>query len=91
MQISLDKNRNLSITGYTIMKYEKATGKSLFNIGQNPSMTDIIYLLWSFLEDDLNIDDVAKMINLKNIKQITEVLTKLMSEATEGNEEAHST
>ena len=90
MQILLDKNRNLSITGYTIMKYEKATGKSLFSIGENPTMTDIIYLLWAFLEDEISIDEVSKMINLRNIKSVTETLTNLMSEATGGNEEAHN-
>jgi hypothetical protein len=90
MQILLDKNRNLSITGFTIMKYEKATGKSLFSIGENPTMTDIIHLLWAFLEDEINIEDVARMVNLKNIKSISEVLTALMSEATSGNEEAYN-
>jgi hypothetical protein len=84
MRILLDQERELEINGFTIMKYEKETGKSLFKLGDNPSMTDIIYLVWAFLKDDIPVDVVAKSINLKNMKAISDTLGKLMSEA--GNE-----
>ena len=84
MKIILDQERELEINGLTIMKYEKETGKSLFKIGDNPSMTDIIYLVWAFIKDDLPVEVVAENINLKNMKNISDTLGKLMSEA--GNE-----
>ena len=88
MKITLDQEREIEINGYTIMKYEKQSGKSLFKIGDNPSMTDIVQLVWAFLTDDLPIDQVAKTINLKNMKHISETLAKVMSES--GNENDHT-
>jgi hypothetical protein len=88
MRILLDQERELEINGFTIMKYEKETGKSLFKIGDDPSMTDIIYLVWAFLKDDLPVEQVAKSITFKNMKAISDTLGKLMGEA--GNEKART-
>lgn len=85
MKILLDKEREIEITGLSIMKFEKESGKSIFKIGEEPKMTDIIYLVWAFLVDDLKIEEVARMINLKNMKSITEALTTLMNESNVGN------
>lgn len=86
MKIFLDKEREIEITGLSIMKFEKESGKSIFKIGDEPKMTDIIYLVWAFLVDDLKIEEVAKMINLKNMKNITEALTTLMNDSNVGND-----
>jgi hypothetical protein len=86
MKILLDQEREIEITGYSIMKFEKETGKSIFKIGDEPKMTDIIYLVWAFLKEDMKLDDVARLINLKNMRNITQTLTELMNESNLGNE-----
>jgi hypothetical protein len=86
MEIMLDRKRELEVTGLSLMKFEERSGKTLFEIGNNPSMTTMIILIWACLKEEEDLNVIAKSINMTNIKKISETFTKLLTEASEGNE-----
>ena len=86
-EIMLDKPRRLLLDLNAMVDFEKATGKSMWSLGETFSATDLRALLWACLrhEDELLLQkDVGAMIHMGNIaelgKTLTEVYQKSMPE-----------
>jgi hypothetical protein len=77
--IELDKTRHLLLDLNAMCFFEKATNKSLWEVGEKFSATDLRALLWACLihEDKmLTTNDVGNLIHPGNMKQVSEVLMK---------------
>lgn len=81
VQITLDRERYLKFNLAAFMAFEQATGKNIFrdDIWEDMSATDIAYLLWAALkheDKELTVEKVAEMVDVSNMEEITEKLTK---------------
>lgn len=78
LKITLDKERTLKYTLNSLIKFEKLTGKSVTEIGENMSMEVILALLYvGLIHEDkkLTIEKLGDMITLDKFFEINEVVT----------------
>ena len=78
LKITLDKERTLKHTLNSLIKFEKLTGKSVTEIGENMSMEVILALLYvGLIHEDkkLTIEKLGDMITLVKFFEINEVVT----------------
>ena len=78
LKITLDKERTLKYTLNSLIKFEKLTGKSVTEIGENMSMEVILALLYvGLIHEDkkLTIEKLGDMITLVKFFEINEVVT----------------
>ena len=78
LKITLDKERTLKYTLNSLIKFEKLTGKSVTEIGENMSKEVILALLYvGLIHEDkkLTIDKLGDMITLDKFFEINEVVT----------------
>ena len=78
LKITLDKERTLKYTLNSLIKFEKLTGRSVTEIGENMSMEVILALLYvGLIHEDkkLTIEKLGDMITLVKFFEINEVVT----------------
>lgn len=78
LKITLDKERTLKYTLNSLIKFEKLTGRSVTEIGENMSMEVILALLYvGLIHEDkkLTIEKLGDMITLDKFFEINEVVT----------------
>lgn len=78
LKITLDKERTLKYTLNSLIKFEKLTGKSVTEIGENMSMEVILALLYvGLIHEDkkLTIEKLGDMITIDKFFEINEVVT----------------
>jgi hypothetical protein len=87
--INLDKERELRYDLNAMCAYESLTGKSAFAVGDSDAgikATDIRALLWSCLlhgDPTLSAEEVGKFITVKNLGDISTVLTKVIGDSVD--------
>jgi len=84
VEIVLDKPRHLRLDFAAFMAYEKETGRSVFSFQDtgNTDATSLVTLLWAALkheDDKLTIEDVAKMVHIGNVQEISQKLNEAFS------------
>jgi len=80
--IVLDKPRYLLLDLNAMVDFEKATGKRIWDLGDNISATDLRALLWASLrhEDTLLLPShVGEMIHMGNLVEVGELLTEMIT------------
>ena len=78
LKITLDKERTLKYTLNSLIKFEKLTGRSVTEIGENMSMEVILALLYvGLIHEDkkLTIEKLGDMITIDKFFEINEVVT----------------
>lgn len=78
LKITLDKERTLKYTLNSLIKFEKLTGRSVTEIGENMNMETILALLYvGLIHEDkkLTIEKLGDMITLDKFFEINEVVT----------------
>ena len=78
LKITLDKERTLKYTLNSLIKFEKLTGKSVTEIGENMSMEVILALLYvGLIHEDkkLTIEKLGDMITIDKFFEINDVVT----------------
>lgn len=83
--VKLDKERHLRLTLKGMLEFEKLTGKSFikgFKI-EELTLEETFAILWASLvheDKELTFDDVLYMIDLNNMKAITEAITEYITQ-----------
>ena len=78
LKITLDKERTLKYTLNSLIKFEKLTGRSVTEIGENMNMETILALLHvGLIHEDkkLTIEKLGDMITIDKFFEINEVVT----------------
>lgn len=78
LKITLDKERTLKYTLNSLIKFEKLTGRSVTEIGENMNMETILALLYvGLIHEDkkLTIEKLGDMITIDKFFEINEVVT----------------
>lgn len=81
-KINLDKERTLLMDANALEAVENETGKTMQQLGKNPSITDLKYLVWGCLlheDEKLSPKAIGKHIHPNNTEYIAGVITKMLS------------
>ena len=82
--VTLDKERHFRLTLNSMVKFEEVTGKSLLSGLDTSTLTsaDLRALMWACLiheDKELSLDVVGDMIDMGNVADIQQALTRALS------------
>ena len=82
--MTLDKERHLILNLNAMILYEEKTGKRIWDIGKDMSITEMRTLLWACLvqeDPDLDTETVGHWVDISNLNDIRKALFQTYSEA----------
>ena len=80
-KITLDKERTMIMDLNALEAFEDATGKRVQDIGENPGVKDLKYLVWSCLiheDEKLKPSDVGKWIHPNNMEKVAAKISDML-------------
>ena len=80
VEVELDRVRHLRCDLNAMVAYERASGRRMETMGGNPSMEDVLILLWACLihEDrELTVEAVGGMVHAGNLAEVSDKLAGL--------------
>lgn len=81
VEVELDKVRHLRCDLNAMVAYERASGRSMAAVGTEPSMGDILTLLWACLlheDKELTIEAVGTMVHAGNLAEVSDKLAQVL-------------
>ena len=79
VEVELDKTRHLRCDLNAMVAYERASSRKMEAMGGNPSMEDVLILLWACLiheDKELTIETVGTMVHAGNLAEVSDKLAQ---------------
>lgn len=90
MTIKLDRERKIRFNTAAIIQIEEQLDCSIFDIlSKQMRLGTIAVVIWAGLEDDLELEEVKKILPLNRLTEVTEQIFRALNVAMGGDEEAY--